>query len=252
MIQRVLFGARAELARIRREAFMHGLRAALPSLIATGAWGLVTGVATVRSGLTEWQSIGMSVLVYAGSAQLAALPLIAADVPVWVVLLTAAVINLRFIIFSAGLFPYLRRLPLRKRLLLGYITADFGFAVSMARWVRAPESERGSTQQLWFLVGVTASTWAVWQITSIAGILLGAQVPSGWGLDYLSIISLLALVVPMINTRPTMVGAVVAAVVAVLAAGLPLRLGLLVAVIAGIAAAMAAEITLERIVKAEP
>jgi predicted branched-subunit amino acid permease len=254
MIQRVLFGERAELARLRRAAFVEGARAAIPSLVATGAWGLVTGVAMVRTGLTEWQAIGMSLFVFAGSAQLAALPLIAADAPIWVILLTALVLNLRFVIFSAGLFPYLRRLPLKKRMVLGYLTADFGFAVSMQRWQEwrreAGEDERGSTRQLWFLAGVTGSTWLVWQAMSIAGITLGAQVPTTWGLDFLPIVSLIALTVPMINGKPALVGVIVAATVAVLAAPLPLRLGLLAAVLVGVAAAMAAEIALER--KTEP
>ena len=246
MIQRVLFGERAELARIRREAFGYGMRAAFPSLVATGIWGIVTGVAMVRAGLTEWQAVGMTLLVYAGSAQLAALPLIAADIPIWIVLLTATVINLRFIIFSAALVPYFKRLPLKKRLLLGYVTADFAFAVSVAHWVRMPGEERGTTQQLWFLVGVTSCTWLVWQTSSIAGIALGAQVPTTWGLDFLPIVSMLALVVPMITSSPTLVGALVSAVVAVLASGLPLRLGLLAAVVVGIAAAVVADIALER------
>jgi predicted branched-subunit amino acid permease len=241
-----VFGRRAELDRVRRAAYFAGLRAAIPALIATGAWGLVTGVAMVKTGLTVVQAVGMSLLVYAGSAQLAALPLVAGGAPIWVVLLTATVLNLRFVIFSAGLFPYLRRLPLAKRLALGYITADFGFAVSMARWAQSPREERGSTEQLWFLAGVTTSTWLVWQTTSMAGIALGAQVPAAWGLDFLPIVALIALTVPMINTRPAAAGALVAGVVAVLAASAPLRLGLLAAVAAGIAAAMAAEIALEK------
>lgn len=261
MIQRVLFGEKAELARIRRAAFVDGARAAVPSLVASGAWGVVTGVAMVHTGLTAWQSIGMSLFVFAGSAQLAALPLIAAGAPIWVVLLTALVINLRFVIFSAGLYPYLSRLPLGKRLLLGFLTADFGFAISMAKWMQWEREhaekdhgsdtrgsrERGSTRQLWYLAGVTGSTWIVWQVTSIAGVLLGAQVPIAWGLDYLPIVALIALVVPMVATRPALLGAMVAAAVALAGATLPLRLGLLAAVIAGVAAAMAAEIALERV-----
>lgn len=241
-----VLGRRADVARVRRAAYVAGLRAAIPALVATGAWGLVTGVAMVKTGLTVVQAAAMSLLVYAGSAQLAALPLIAAGAPIWVVLLTATVLNLRFVIFSAGLFPYLRRLPLTKRLALGYITADFGFAVSMARWAQSPPEERGSTEQLWFLAGVTTSTWLVWQSASIAGIALGAQVPATWGLDFLPIVALIALMVPMIDTRPAAAGALAAGIVSVLAAAAPLRLGLLAAVIAGMAAAMAAEIALDK------
>ena len=65
------------------------------------AWGLVTGVAMVRSGLDPWLALLMSLTVYAGSSQLASLPLIAAGAPIWVVLLTGFVVNLRFVIYSA-------------------------------------------------------------------------------------------------------------------------------------------------------
>jgi predicted branched-subunit amino acid permease len=241
------FGRHAAQARVRRAAFIDGLWTAAPSLIATGIWGIVTGVAMVNSGLSPIQAVAMSLLVFAGSAQLAALPLIAADVPIWVVLLTATVINLRFVIFSAGLYPHLKHLPLKRRMLLGYVTADFGFAVSMARWVKVPPQERGAPQHLWFLVGVTASTWLVWQATSIAGVVAGAQIPTAWGLDYATVVALIALTLPMISGHPALVGAATAAVVAVLCAAFPLRLGLVVAVIAGITAAMAADIALERV-----
>jgi predicted MFS family arabinose efflux permease len=110
MIRRALFGTPAAPGAVRREAWLRGLRVVAPALVATGRWGLVTGVAMVKIGLTQSQALGMSLLVFAGSAQLAALPLIAADAPIWVVLLTATVVNLRFVIFSAGLYPYFRAL----------------------------------------------------------------------------------------------------------------------------------------------
>lgn len=243
---KALFGSRVELARVRRDAFVHGLRAVAPVTLATGTWGLVTGVAMVKVGLSITQSIGMSLLVFAGSAQLAALPLIAAAAPVWVVLLTAMIVNLRFVIFSAGLQPFFRRFPLRRRLLLGYITSDVGFAIFLSRFADAPDDERGSTQQVWFFLGMAAGNWVAWQTMSIVGILLAAQVPGHWGLEFASILALIALTMPMIAGRPAVVGALTAGVTAVVAAGLPLKLGLVVAVVAGIVAAMSAEIALEK------
>jgi len=229
----------------RRDALLAGIWRAVPSLVATGIWGIVAGVAMVKSGLSPWQAAGMSLLVFAGSAQLAALPLIAAHAPIWVVLLTALVINLRFVIFSAALYPHVKKVPLARRMLLGYLTADFGFAVSMARWVNLPPEERGAPEQIWFLVGATASTWFVWQVTSIAGVVLGAQIPTAWGLDFAIVVSLIALTLPMIANRQALVGAATAGIVAVLAASLPLRLGLVLAVVVGISAAMATDVALE-------
>ena len=246
MRPRRVFGADPAVAARRRHAFARGLRAVAPAIIATGTWGLVTGVAMVKIGLTTAQALGMTLLVFAGSAQLAALPLIAAAAPIWVVLLTATVVNLRFVIFSAGLQPYFSRFSLGRRLLLGYITSDVGFALFLSRFVNAPAEERGSLEQVWFFLGMAAGNWIAWQTMSVLGILLAAQVPGAWGLEFASILALIALTLPMIASRPALVGAATAGVVAVVGAGLPLKLGLVAAVVVGIAAAMAAELLLER------
>ncbi len=246
MIERVLFGGRPRLARLRREAFARGAHAVAPALLATGIWGLVTGVAMVKTGLTEWQALGMTLLVFAGTAQMAALPLIAAGAPVWVVLLTATVVNLRFVIFSATLWPYLRHLPIGRRLALGYVTADIAAAVFVARYARAPEDARGGTEQVWFLLGVTSTIWLAWQASSIAGIFIAGGIPGAWGLDFAAILALLGLTMPMINSRPALAGVAVAALVAVVAANLPLKLGVLAAVVAGTAVAMATEVAFDR------
>jgi predicted branched-subunit amino acid permease len=246
MTGRRLFGHQPHIAQARRDAWLDGLRVVAPALIALFAWGLVTGVAMVKSGLTQWQALGMSLLLFAGSAQLAALPLIAADAPIWVVLLTTAVVNLRFVIFTAGLYPYFRHLPLPRRMLLGYFTGDVSFALSVSRWTTQPLPEHGSRERTWFYLGICSGTWVVWQVSSVAGIFLGGGIPGTWGLDFVAILALLALVLPMIAGGPTIAGALVAGVVAVLAAGAPLKLGLVVAVLAGISVAMAVDILLER------
>lgn len=241
-----IFGADPAIAARRRHAFARGMRAVAPATIATGTWGLVTGVAMVKIGLTPAQALGMTLLVFAGSAQLAALPLIAASAPVWVVLLTATVVNLRFVIFSAGLQPFFKRYSLRRRLLLGYVTSDVGFALFLSRFVNTPDEERGSLEQVWFFLGMAAGNWIAWQSMSVLGILLAAQVPGAWGLEFASILALIALTLPMIASRPALVGAMTAGVVAVLGASLPLKLGLVAAVVVGIAAAMGAEVLLDR------
>lgn len=247
MIGHAIFGRDAATARVRRAAWLDGLLVVTPAAVALFAWGLVTGVAMVKSGLTQWQAAGVSLAMFAGSAQLAALPLIAAGAPIWVVLLTTAVVNLRFVIFTAGLYPYFRHLPLGKRMVLGYVTGDVSFALSVSRWAAQMPAPRGGTEQTWFYLGICTGTWVVWQTSSLAGIFLGGGIPAGWGLDFVAILALVALVLPMIAGAPTIAGALVSAVVAVLTAGVPLKLGLVVAVIAGIATALAADVLLDRL-----
>jgi predicted branched-subunit amino acid permease len=79
--------------------------------VGIAAWGLVTGMAMVQSGMGLPLAVLMSVFVFAGSAQLATMPLLAAGAPLWVIWTTAACVNLRFLIFSAAWRPYLIGLP---------------------------------------------------------------------------------------------------------------------------------------------
>ena len=99
-----------------------------------GTWGLVTGVAMVKSGLDPWLAVLMSVLVFSGTAQLAVAPLIAAGAPIWVFCATAACLNLRFVVDPAQWRPYLAHLPLRRRALMAYFSADLNYVLFMRRF----------------------------------------------------------------------------------------------------------------------
>lgn len=227
--------ARAE----RITAFRQGVHAITPALIATGTWGLVTGVAMVKSGLTESMALAMTLLLYAGSAQLTSLPLIASGAPLWLIFAAGSVVNLRFIIFGAALHPYFRHMSWPKRLGLGYFTTDMGFVLFMPRFGEA--SVRGTREQLFFFLGTIAPGWVVWQTSSIIGIFLGAMVPTTWSLDFAAVLALMAITVPLVNTRPMLVSVLAAGLVAWAGQTLPLRLGLAAAVIAGIVAGILAE-----------
>jgi predicted branched-subunit amino acid permease len=240
-----LFGRSAALAQARRAAFVDGARAFTPALIATAAWAVVTGVAMVRTGLHLGEALAMSAFVFAGSAQLASLPLMAAAAPVWVILLTATIVNLRFVIFSAGLQSYFRHLSVGRRLLLGYLTGDFGYLLAIRRW-GSSQTGPASTGQVWFYLGLSAANWVTWQTMSVVGILTADRIPPGWGMDFLGVLALITLVAPSLTDAPSVVGVLVAAAVSVVAHGLPLKLSVLVAVLAGVASAMATEIARER------
>lgn len=214
-----------------------GLTVGAPALFGIAAWGLVVGIAMVKTGLSVPQSLAMTLLVFAGSAQLAALPLIAAQAPIWIIFVSALVVNLRFIIFSALLAPHFKHLPWHKRFFLGYVTGDLSVALFLQRYPSyAPELGKLS-----YLKGLLYSNWWAWQGGSIAGIFLGSAVPSAWGLGFAATLAIICITVPMVQNRAALCGVLVAAFVAVAGNGLPYKLGLLAAVIAGMASAMAFE-----------
>jgi predicted branched-subunit amino acid permease len=218
-------------------SWREGVKAGTPTLFGIGAWGLVVGIAMVKSGLTVPQALGMTMLVFAGSAQLAALPLIAAHSPIWVIFATAFVVNLRFVIFSALLAPHFAHLPLRKRFLLGYVAGDMTVALFLQKY----PSEAPQVGKLSYLKGLLYPNWAAWQIGSIAGIFLGSAVPAEWGLGFAGTLAIICVMIPLMAGRPALCGVLVAGVVSVLAAGLPYKLGLLLAVLVGMLTSMAVE-----------
>jgi predicted branched-subunit amino acid permease len=222
--------------------WQEGLRTGLPTLFGIAAWGLVVGVAMVKTGLTALQACGMTLLVFAGSAQLASLPLILAHAPVWVIFATGLVVNLRFVIFSALLAPHFSHLPWRQRLLYGYISGDMTVAIFLQRFpTSAPVPGKLS-----YLRGLVLPNWVAWQGGSLIGIFLGSAVPTEWGLGFAGTLAILCIMVPLIANSAALCGVLVAGAVAVLANGLPYKLGLLAAVFAGMLSAMAAEGIIEK------
>ena len=223
-------------------AWRAGVNAGLPTLFGIAAWGLVVGIAMVKAGLSVPQSLGMTLLVFAGSAQLASLPLIVAHAPVWVILATAVVVNLRFVIFSVLLAPHFAHLPWQQRFGLGYVSGDMSVALFLQRFP-SPAPEAG---KLSYLKGLLYPNWGAWQVGSIAGIFLGSAVPPQWGLGFAGTLAIVCIMVPLVASKAALCGVLVAGAVAVAAAGLPYKLGLLAAVVVGMLTAMAVEETLER------
>jgi len=218
-------------------AWREGFQTGLPALFGIGAWGIVMGVAMVKGGLTVVQAIGMTLVVFAGSAQLASLPLIAAHAPIWVIFATALVVNLRFVIFSVLLAPQFAHLPWRQRFWLGYISGDLTIALFLQRYpTTAPEPGKLS-----FLKGLLYPNWFAWQAGSIAGILLGSAVPTEWQLGFAGTLAIVCIMVPLIANSAALCGVVVAGTVAILAHGLPFKLGLLLAVLVGMLSSLAFE-----------
>jgi predicted branched-subunit amino acid permease len=225
------------MAIVRRPMFREGAVEALPMAIGVAAWGLVAGVAMAKSGMGVPLAILMSVLVYAGSAQIAALPLIAADAPAWVVWATTLCVSLRFMAFSFHYRPYFAHLPRRHRVALSFLMGDTNFALFVRRF---PEPVPGQRHEDYFLGG-SLVTFAVWQLSIITGIVAGHGIPASWGLGFAGTMALLALTCTQLRNPVTWVAAVVAGCAAIAAYALPLKLNIVVAIAAAVAIGVLAD-----------
>ena len=208
-------------------------------MIATSIWAFVTGIAMVKSGMSEAMASIMTLLVYAGSAQLTALPLMMAQAPLWLIFVAGFVVNIRFLIFGAALQPYFRHYSWPKRLVLGYFSSDIVFVLFMSRY--GDDKIRGSADQLWFYLGVIIPGWLSWQVFSLLGIFMGSLVPESWSIEYAAILALMAIVIPLLKNKAMVYSLIAAATVAWIGQPLPLRMGLAAAVVAGVIAGVGAE-----------
>lgn len=221
------------------DAVRRGIKDVAPLLLGVIPFGLVAGVAAVNAGLTLEQALGMSVIVFAGASQLAALELIGQDAPLTVIVATAVVINLRMLMYSASIAPYFRSLRGRVRGAAAYLLTDQAYALSVSVY-----RSDGAIDRLGYYLGAAATLWIVWQLSTVAGVLIQAGVPDGLGLDFAVPLVFLALLIPAMEDGPTTVAGALGGGFAVLGAGLPLNLGLLVGASVGIAAGVASETAL--------
>ncbi len=145
-------------------AFVQGVQDQVPILLGVIPFGLIFGALAVSQGISGWATQGLSILVFAGSAQFVAAELAGSGAPALLIVFTILVVNLRHMLYSASLAPHFRRLPLRWRAVLAWLLTDEAFATTSSR------VSRGNTHQLhWYLLGTGLALWACWQISTAVG-----------------------------------------------------------------------------------
>jgi branched chain amino acid efflux pump len=243
----------------RLSEFLAGLRAELPILIGVVPFGMIFGVLALDAGLTPAAAQSMSWVVFAGSAQIVLTQLVHGGAPPLVMLLTVAVVNLRHALYSASVAPYLRHLPASWKWLLAYLLTDEAYAVSILHYERTQVSAlssgiAGTRADLrhWFFLGSGFALWGSWQLSTAAGILLGAVVPASWSLEFTLALTFIALVIPAIKDRAALAAALCAGLTAVLAYSLPYKLGLIVAALVGVLAGLLVESRESKALEAPP
>lgn len=213
-----------------RKIFLAGIRAEVPLLIGVFPFGLIYGALALNAGLSKSAAQLMSSILFAGSSQFVTAQLTHDAAPGFVIILTIAVVNLRHMLYSASLAPYLKDLSLRWKILLSYLLTDEAYAPSIIKY------ERDGVQPLshWYLFGAGFALWSNWQISTALGIFLGTAIPAEWPLDFALPLTFIAMIVPILKNRPMIAAALSAGLVALLTYSLPFRLGIILAALTGI------------------
>lgn len=229
--------------RIVNDDVRAGAAAIAPMLIGVVPFGLVAGAAPLSDGFTTWVAIGFSTIVFAGASQLAAIEVLGDGGSFLVAAVAAWTINLRMLLYSASLAPPLAEKPRRDRMAVAYLLTDQAYAVSITRWDGSDDPAR----RLPYYFGAGLTLWGSWQLSTIAGALLGSAMPDDVPLEFAVPLVFLVLLVPAVNTRPAVVAALAGGGAAVLAAELGAGpLSIIVGAFSGITAGVVAELVIDR------
>jgi 4-azaleucine resistance transporter AzlC len=221
------------------------MRATIPLVVGAVPFGIIFGALAVNSGLSPAAALGMSAFVFAGSSQFIAANMVAGNATIPFIILTTFVVNIRHSLYAATLAPYMRHLPQRWLIPLGFWLTDESFVVVVQRYQQAD----ASPYKHYFYLGSALMMYGFWQLSTLVGIVAGQSIPDpqSWGLDFALIATFIGMLVPMLVARPMLVAALVAGIAAVAwnalanRLELPSQLGLLVAAVLGVLAGMATE-----------
>jgi 4-azaleucine resistance transporter AzlC len=223
----------------RRSEFWAGVRDTLPLELGAVPFGIVFGVLALNSGFSPLGAMGLSLFVFAGSSQLIGVNLVAGGASLWVIVLTTFIVNVRHALYSATLSPFMKHLPQRWLLPLGFWLTDETFVLVVNRYGAHDQSP----YKHWYHLGSALFMYINWAACTLIGIVAGQSIPdmSNWGLDFAMYVTFLGMLIPLIKNRPILLAAVVGGLSAVLFHGLPNQMGLLVAALLGVAAGMIGE-----------
>jgi len=183
----------------------------LPLAVAVIPWGILIGALSVQIGLTPWQGMAMSLLVFAGAAQLSGMSLMASAAAPSTIFVSTFVISARHLLYSVTFRQHVLRLPFFRRLLIGFLLTDEMFAVSQAHTHRS-----GVFSPLFAMVS-GLSFYIVWNLATLVGIMAGDSFKdlNSLGLDFAIVATFIAMTFDRLREFPTAIAIVVSGVTAV-------------------------------------
>jgi 4-azaleucine resistance transporter AzlC len=208
-MQRAETDSDAELLRASRRRL---LLDSVAIAVSGAGFGLVYGLAARAAGLSVVEVTAMSLIVFAGGSQFAALGYIAAGAPWLSIVLVTALINSRHVLYGAALAPYVANLPMRIRAAMAYPLSDETFALAISHFRRVGFADVPG----YFLVGLGTEVLP-WVAASMIGAALAGSIaePSVFGLDVIFPASMAGLAVGLITGRRELTAAVTGALVGV-------------------------------------
>ncbi len=216
-------------------AMRFGAFSAIPMIIGGVPFGLIFGSLAISQGLDPWVPIAMSLFVFAGSSQFVAIGLIAAGAPLWVIVSTTFIVNLRHLLYAADFIKYVRHLSMPWRVVLAFGLIDETYAAVKPYYASGKLTEDTGH---WAYFGAFFAFYLMWNITTIIGVVAGELIPglSKWGLEFAMVATFIGIITPYLRALPYWSAFLCAGAFSLILNGLPNNLGMLLAALLGVSA----------------
>ena len=227
---------------LRLKEFLAGCRDEAPLQLGVIPFGMLYGIGAVAAGMPVWLAQLTSMVVFAGAAQLVIVQMLSAAAGALPIGLTAVLLNLRHLLYSASVAEHVRHLPRRWRVVLAYLLTDEAYAVAILRYTRPAAADQEQAEpdlRHWYFLGCGLTLWGCWQLSTALGIAFGARIPPEWDIDFAVPLTFIALLTLLVKERAGQAAALVAALAVLALAALPFRLGLVLAIVLGLLAGAA-------------
>lgn len=216
--------------KIKSKIFFLGCKDVVPLLIPVVPFGIIFGVIGIEAGLGALITFLMSIIIFAGSSQLAFIQLFTSGATAPVILSSVAIINSRHFLYSVVIAQYLTKLTLFWKIILSYFLTDQAFAVSQKYLKKQPNNQ----QRHYYLLGSGFTLWFVWQLSTVTGIFLGEVIPKELNLGFAVPLTFISLIITDIKKIDHLIVALSSGIFAILFFNLPLRIYIIVAAILSI------------------
>ena len=197
-------------SKLAAHRWLRGVSRAVPITLGYIPIGFAYGVLAQKAGLSAFNTLAMSIFVYAGSSQLIAVGLFAAGVAPLSIVMTTFVVNLRHMLMASALAPYLSHWNKLELTAFSYEITDESFALHAAEFPQGPPNPAES-------MALNLTAQISWVFGSWLGVVAGGLITDVelFALDYALPAMFIALLMMQLKDKVQMIVAGVTGIVAV-------------------------------------
>ena len=175
----------------KKDEFIFGVKSAIPITLGYIPMGIGYAALAIKAGMTPLQTVGFSVLVYAGAGEIIATTMLYGGASIIAIILTNFVLNLRYMVMNTFVYNKVEKTNMGLNILSAHLVTDESFALFALM----------NESSIWTYIGIALTSWLSWIFGAIIGVftldLLPAIVTNSFNISLYALF--VAILVPSIK-----------------------------------------------------